>query len=187
MTAAFLLDTSFLITLADDSRPQHAVACHYYRYALQQGAPMHVSTLALAEFAIKQAVTDLPLRTFRIEPFNIRHAIKSSELCALLMPTRDADDNRSVVRTDLQLIAQAVTEGIPFILTEDRNTLSKYVERAKSVGTGECRAVLLSDGFEAAWFNNGQTALPLPTQDGEAPTPSRNPPKYEIPLTPRAP
>lgn len=157
MTAAFLLDTSFLISLVDDSRPRHAVARQYYEHALRQGAPLHVSTLALAEFAIKQTVTDLPLRTFRIEPFNIRHAIKSGELCAALMPTRDADDNRTVVRTDLQLIAQAATEGIPFILTEDRNTLSKYVGRATSAGACQCRAVLLTDGFDAAWFNNGES------------------------------
>ncbi|PIV33171.1 MAG: hypothetical protein COS34_09125 [Lysobacterales bacterium CG02_land_8_20_14_3_00_62_12] len=104
MTAAFLLDTSFLISLVDDSRPRHAVARQYFEHALQQGAPLHVSTLALAEFAIKQTVTDLPLRAFRIEPFNIRHAIKSGELCALLMPTRDAEDNRAIVRTDLGVV-----------------------------------------------------------------------------------
>jgi predicted nucleic acid-binding protein len=160
VTAAFLLDTSFLITLVDDSRPQHAVARKYYEHALQQGAPLHVSTLALAEFAIKQAITDLPLRTFRIEPFNIRHAIKSGELCAKLS-ARDAGDNRAVVRADLQLIAQAATEGIPFILTEDRSTLSKYVERARDVRACACRAVLLSDGFDAAWYNEGQKVLEL--------------------------
>jgi hypothetical protein len=132
---------------------------------LREGAPLHVSTLALTEFATKQAVTDLPLRTFRIEPFNIRHAIKSGELCASLMPKRDAAENRVVVRTDLQLIAQAASEGIPFILTEDRNTLSKYVERARSAGFCQCRAVLLADGFDAAWFNDGQKALELPDLD----------------------
>jgi len=165
MTAAFLLDTSFLITLADDSRSHHAVARQYYEHALRHGAPLHVSTLALAEFATKQAVTDLPLRSLRVEPFNIRHAIKSGELCASLMPSRDPNDNRSVVRTDLQLIAQAASEGIAFILTEDRNTLSKYVERARSAGVCQCRAVLLSDGFDEAWFNDGQKVLEFPPQD----------------------
>jgi predicted nucleic acid-binding protein len=161
VTAAFLLDTSFLITLVDDSRPQHSVARKYYEHALQLGVALHVSTLALAEFAIKQAVTDLPLSSFRIEPFNIRHAIKSGELCAKLS-VRDAGDNRAVVRADPQLIAQVATEGIPFVLTEDRSTLSKYVERARDIGVCACRAVLLSDGFDAAWFNEGQKALELP-------------------------
>jgi len=82
-----------------------------------------------------------------------------------LLPKRDAAENRVVVRTDLQLIAQAASEGIPFILTEDRNTLSKYVERARSAGFCQCRAVLLADGFDAAWFNDGQKALELPDLD----------------------
>lgn len=163
MTAAFLLDTSFLITLVDDSRPHHAVARKYYEYALQQGASLHISTLALAEFAIKQPVTDLPLRTFRVEPFNIRHAMKGGELCATLA-ARDAGDSRAVVRADLQLIAQAIVEGIPYILTEDRNTLSKYVERAREAGFCRCCTVLLSDGFDASWFNDGQKALGLPDE-----------------------
>ncbi len=117
MTAAFLLDTSFLITLVDDSRRDHTVARQHYEHALQHGAQLHVSTLALAEFATKQAVTDLPLRTLRIEPFNIRHAIKSGELCAPLMPACDATDSRAVgravVRTDLQLIAPGSFGGYP--------------------------------------------------------------------------
>ena len=88
------------------------------------------------------------------------------------MPARDSEDKRAVVVADLQLIAQAAAEGIPFILTEDRNTLSKYVERASLAGCCQCRAVLLSDGFEAAWFNDGQTVLPLSSQDDQAPAPS---------------
>ncbi len=143
MTAASLLDTSFLINLVDDSRRDHTVARQHYEHALQHGAPLHVSTLAQAEFATKQAVTDLPLRTLRIEPFNIRHAIKIGELCALLMPARDATDSRAAVRTDLQLIAQAASENIPFILTEDRNTLSKYLDRARAARACQCEAVLL--------------------------------------------
>lgn len=164
MTAAFLLDTSFLISLVDDSRKHHAVARQYYEHCLRVGAPLHVSTLVLAEFATKQAVTDLRLHTMRVEPFNIRHASKAGELCARLMGSRDDDDKRAVVRTDLQLIAQVACEGIPFILSEDKNTLSKYVARARSAGMCQCRAVLLADGFDAAWFNDGQKVLELPPQ-----------------------
>lgn len=164
MTAAFLLDTSFLITLADDSRPRHPIARQYYEQAVLQAAPLHVSTLALAEFATKQAITDLPLRTFRIEPFNVAHATKSGELYAALMPARDPNDGRAAVRTDLHLIAQAACEVIPFILTEDQNTLSKYVERARAAGACQCQAVLLSEGFDAAWFNDGQKVLDLPNE-----------------------
>ena len=39
------------------------------------------------------------------------------------------------------------------------------VERARSAGVCQCRAVLLSDGFDEAWFNDGQKVLELPPQD----------------------
>ncbi|MCH9827497.1 MAG: PIN domain-containing protein [Gammaproteobacteria bacterium] len=164
MTAAFLLDTSFLISLVDDSRPNHSAARTYFEHSLRTRTPLYVSTLALAEFAQKQAVTDLPLRTFQIVPFNILHASKSGELCSQLMGRRDDGDSRVAVRTDLQLIAQATSEGVPYILSEDKNTLYKYVERARSAGLCHCRTVLLADGFDEAWFNDGQKALDLLAQ-----------------------
>jgi len=157
----FLLDTSFLITLVDDSRPGHVVARKYFEHALASGATMYVSTLALAEFAIKQAITDLPLGALRVLPFNIDHATAAGRLASILMPVRDPGDERATVRNDLNLIAQADTERIPYILTEDRRTLAKYVERAHAAGASECRAVVLADGFESCWFKDGQSARPF--------------------------
>ncbi|MCB1606059.1 MAG: PIN domain-containing protein [Xanthomonadales bacterium] len=161
MTTAFLLDTSFLITLVDDRRPRHDVARKYFEQALANGAVMFVSSLALAEFARKQAVTDLPLSALRVLPFNIDHAIASGGLASAMMPLRDPDDERATVLTDLKLIAQADCERIPHILTEDRRTLAKYVDRARTEGVSQCRAVVLADGFDSCWFNDGQTTLPL--------------------------
>lgn len=161
MTAAFLLDTSFLITLVDDRRQHHAVARAYFEQALQQGVPMHVSTIALSEFAIRQPITDLPLQCLLIVPFNVSHAALAGRLAAELLPSRDAGDDRTATRADLQLIAQASVEHIPYVLTEDRKTLSKYIDRARTAGLCRCRAVVLADGFDAAWFNDGQGALDL--------------------------
>lgn len=52
MTAAVLLDTSFLISLVDASRPNHSVAAQYYRLMLEQQCPMYFSAIVAAEFAI---------------------------------------------------------------------------------------------------------------------------------------
>ena len=163
MMTAFLLDTSFLITLVDDRRIWHLVARQYFENALASGAVMYVSTLALAEFSIKQAVTDLPLHTLRVLPFNIDHAIAAGPLASNLMPARDPGDERGTVRTDLNLIAQANAERIPYILTEDRKTLAKYLDRARSSGTSMCRAVILADGFDARWFSDGQSTFEFKT------------------------
>lgn len=40
MSSAFLVDTSFLITLADPARVHHQVAKSYFREALQRGVPL---------------------------------------------------------------------------------------------------------------------------------------------------
>lgn len=107
MMVSVLLDTSFLISLVNShNRPNHEVAVRYYKYSLDQGYPLFFSTIAAAEFAIKQSITDLPLKNFRTIPFNITHSIEAARLWNLL-GKHDDGDNRSVVRDDVKLMAQA--------------------------------------------------------------------------------
>jgi predicted nucleic acid-binding protein len=149
MTIAVLLDTSFLISLVDRNRPNHEVAARYYKLSLEQQYPLYISAIVAAEFAIKQAITDLPLKHFRTIPFNIPHSIEAARLWNLL-GQRDSDDIRSVVRDDVKLMAQASHEAIPFILTEDASTLYKYCERLLLLKSLNVRAIKLVDGFDPA-------------------------------------
>jgi hypothetical protein len=64
------------------------------------------------------------------------------------------------VKDDIKLIAQAVCTSATHVLTEDARTLAKYVQRLKAAGQTALKVVLLADGFDAAWFNGGQSALP---------------------------
>lgn len=160
MTAAVLLDTSFLISLVDGKRPNHSIAAQYYRLMLEQQSPMFFSAIVAAEFAIKQPITDLPLKNFRCIPFNITHSTESARLWNLLV--RDSGDNRAVVRDDIKLMAQAAHESIPFILTEDASTLYKYCERLRDTGALRVRAIRLVDGFDScALREDGQRGLSL--------------------------
>ena len=160
MTAAVLLDTSFLISLVDGNRPNHSIAAQYYRMMLEQQSPMYFSAIVAAEFAIKQPITDLPLKNFRCIPFNITHSTESARLWNLLV--RDSGDNRAVVRDDIKLMAQAAHESIPFILTEDASTLYKYCERLRDAGVLRVRAIKLVDGFDScALREDGQRGLSL--------------------------
>ncbi|MDZ7589863.1 MAG: PIN domain-containing protein [Rubrivivax sp.] len=156
--SAFLVDTSFLITLVDDSRPHHADAMRYLREAVARSATLYLSTVVVAEFHAKQAVTDLPLRNLRVLPFNIDHAMMAGELASALR--RDALDPRDAVKDDLKLLAQAVCTSIPYILTEDEKTLAKFARQLELAGRSSVKTVLLRDGFELAWFNNGQRGFP---------------------------
>ena len=155
---AFLVDTSFLISLADPARPNHAAAISYFREALHRGVPLYLSAIAASEFQVKQAVTDLPLRNFVVLPFNIDHAMTAGLLMREVQQ-RDPGDRRDVVKEDVKLIAQAICESVTHVLTEDERTLARYVQRFNSSGQSSLRVVLLADGFDVSWFNNGQHGL----------------------------
>ena len=152
-----LLDTSFLITFADPARPQHAVAHQYFRECVQRQIPMYLSTIAISEFQVKQAINDLPMRNFVVLPFNVDHAMRCGILIRLF--SRDEQDDRVRVKDDFKLIAQCVCEGITHLLSEDESTLVKYLARTSASGQSTARSVLLKGGFDASWFDNGQYRL----------------------------
>ena len=116
------------------------------------------SAIVAAEFQVKQAVNDLPLRNFIVLPFNIDHAMRTGILMRDL--SRDDGDDRVAVKDDMKLIAQADCESITHVLTEDKNTLAKYLDRLRQAGSCKVRAIVLSQGFDAAWLNNGQAEIP---------------------------
>jgi hypothetical protein len=116
-----------------------------------------LSTIVASEFQVKQAVNDLPLRNFIVLPFNIDHAMSTGILMRNFH--RDESDDRAAVKDDMKLIAQADCESISHVLTEDRNTLAKYLERLRIAGTCNIRPIVLADGFDAAWLNGGQSEI----------------------------
>ena len=63
------------------------------------------------------------------------------------------------VKDDFKLIAQCQCDGISHVLTEDASTLAKYIEREREAGHLATRCVLLRDGFDASWFESGQSRL----------------------------
>lgn len=155
--SAFLVDTSFLISFANPDCAHHPAALAYFRQALQRGVPLYLSAIVASEFQVKQAVTDLPLRNLIGLPFNIDHAMMAGRLMQQLQ--RDPGDARAAVKDDVKIIAQAVCESITHVLTEDRRTLAKYAQRFREAGQAAVHAVVLADGYDEAWFNNGQKGL----------------------------
>lgn len=149
------VDTSFLISFADPSRPNHSVAVEYFRHCVGNGHMLCLSTLVVAEFEVMQPISDLPLGNFHILPFNFRHAVESANYHRQIKGTVPVDEaNRSVVRNDLKILAQAQIEECSIILTEDANTLTRWAERLR--GSDHCRvsSILLRDGFRPAELKN---------------------------------
>ncbi len=72
---------------------------------------------------------------------------------------RDPDDDRVRVKDDFKLVAQCDCETISHLISEDANTLAKYLDRARDAGMTSTKVILLRDGFDMAWFENGQARL----------------------------
>ena len=136
-----ILDTSFLITLLDDQRPNHAVALQYYKYCLENGHLLYVSTISISEYCLKGKISELPLENLIILPFNIEDAAKSSELN--FKDTLEDGESRTVVKDDYKIIGQAEVKNCDFILTDDVNTLHRHVTSLKSAGKINLDAITL--------------------------------------------
>ena len=157
------LDTSFLISFADPDRENHAVALEYFRHCSAQRVPMWISAIAAGEFEVRQPVSDLPLQNFRIQPYNLPHAIKAAALFRALENEGPREDSRPIIINDLKILAQAEEDGIPVILTEDARTLSRLVTRLQEKGVISARVLLLSEGFTPGRLvRPDQGEFPLP-------------------------
>jgi hypothetical protein len=122
-----------------------------------EGADVPIAAIVISEYQIKQAINDLPLRNFLVLPFNVDHAMA----CGLLVRLwpRDDGDDRVRVKDDFKLMAQCQCNGISHVLSEDANTLSKYVARVREAGHLQLETILLKNGFDTSWFENGQHRL----------------------------
>ena len=149
------VDTSFLITFADPTRPNHSVAVDYFRHCVGNGHMLCLSTLVVAEFEVGQPITDLPLGHFQIVPFNFRHAVVSASFHRQIKGADPVDEaSRIVVRNDLKILAQAEIEECSIILSEDANTLTRWAERLKNSNQCRVSSILLKDGFRADELRN---------------------------------
>ena len=152
-----LVDTSFLISLVKPEEANHGAAKSYYKGCLERQIPLYLSTIVISEFAVKQAVHELGLRNYVVLPFNIDHAIKAGQLWSAV--ERSPVDPRAVVKDDMKLIAQCACEGISHLLSGDQRTLVKYMRLFVQAGQLATQAITLSDGYDEAWFANGQRGL----------------------------
>lgn len=147
-----LLDTSFLISLADPNRKHHAVAVLYFRYFSEESIPMFLSTIVAAEFHLRQPVTDLPLDAVITLPFNLEDAIKAAELDFTLIQ-REPGVQRDSLKDDFKLLGQAKANNIAFVITEDARTLYRYCQDLRNKRAVLIRPIKLDDGFDKSHFD----------------------------------
>lgn len=161
-----MLDTGYLITLADENRPHHGVALQYLKALVKAECRILISPIVVSEYTVKSSPQLLfEMGCFEFPEYNISHALEASKLKRSTMSSdfRSADNKRTVIINDTQIIAQASVEKVTHILTEDINTFCTTVNRLNDLELTNIKAVPLTDGYQPDVFGLlQQAALPLP-------------------------
>lgn len=151
MAAGALLDTSFLITLSDRNRDHHQAAKRYWKHFLETQIPLFLSTIVVSEFSVKQPIGPEILRHCVVLPFNYQDALKSAELHKLRYS--GAGVSRDALKDDLKLIAQAELSQAEFLITDDSETMFKFIQHLRAAGATSVKPVKLEDGFDTSMLN----------------------------------
>lgn len=123
-------DTGFMIRLLDRTSDLHSNALGYFKYFLEEGFAMYMSTIAVAEFCVKDKIDSLPLKNILLSPFNAFHASKTGEAARILLDAKSKGimqvDSRILIQNDVKLLVQAQCENATHYLTSDTRSKRMY-------------------------------------------------------------
>lgn len=155
MGAGVVLDTSYLISLADPNRDHHETARRYWQYFMEEGIPVFLPTIVVSEFYVRQQIPPEILKCCVVLPFNWDDATLSAKLD--FKQFADAGEPRGAVKDDIKIIAQAQICDALCVISEDGETLLRYVEQLKKLNQIKVRPIRLKDSFDRSHFDtNGQ-------------------------------
>ena len=114
MAKAVLLDSGFLIRLMNPAEPLHPVAMCCFRKFVEQGVRCKVSTIALAEYGVKDDLTHLPLQYLQMLPFHYNHSARAAQFMRTILRVKRERGAvifpRVVIPNDTKMFAQASCE-----------------------------------------------------------------------------
>ncbi len=124
MKHSVLLDTSFFIRFLNDEDKLHKNAMGYFQYFLENQITLKVSTISIAEYCVKGALDDLPLKNIQIVPFNVDHAVKTGQFAKVIFAENNISKERlqprAIIPNDSKLFAQAdLDQSIFHFITSD--------------------------------------------------------------------
>jgi predicted nucleic acid-binding protein len=127
---SIMLDTSFCIRLMDNQETLHQNALDYFRYFLSEKIIIHLSTIAVAEYAVGDDPVNLPVDKLQIESFDFRDAIVAGKFHGHLrgIKTNVEGYNRRIIANDIKMLAQIESRKIEAIITKDVASYSKFVK-----------------------------------------------------------
>lgn len=123
-------DTGFVIRLLDRTSDLHDNALGYFRYFLENDYVIRMSTIAVAEFCVKDKIENLPLKQILLSPFNAYHASETGKCADILYNAKAKGvievDARILIQNDVKLLVQAECESANFYLTSDSRSKRMY-------------------------------------------------------------
>lgn len=150
MSNSVLLDTTFLISLVDNTRQNHSIAKDFYKYFIDNKYSMILSSIVTSEFCIKQPLTDLPLSNFKALPFNIPDSYHLSGLFIEEFKGQLEGTCRAAVKDDYKIVSQCNFNKIAYFITEDEPLYNK-LRKLKSDGKIQFNTLFLPDGYNIAF------------------------------------
>lgn len=117
-----------------DALHQNALA--YFKHFLQEKISIHLSTVAVAEYAVADDPKNLPLNQIQIESFDF----KDAEVAGLFHRTIKGvkanipEYNRRIITNDVKMLAQISNRKIEAIITKDIASQKEYIKPLEDSG-----------------------------------------------------
>ena len=158
MSSGVVIDTSFLITLADPVRDHHQAAKSYWKHFLEQSIPVLLPTIVVSEFCRKQSIPPEILNSCVVLPFNIDDALKAAEMDLTRFDRQG--ESGAALKDDVKIIGQGIVKAAQFLITDDTKTFYRYAFNLQQAGKSPCKPIKLEDGFDLSFFEpDGQAIL----------------------------
>ena len=90
---------------------------------------MHISTIAVAEYAVGDNPANLPLNNIQIETFDFLDGEAAGSFHKELIGDNSNIQgyNRRIIANDVKILAQIKTKKIDAVISKDLNSLRKYI------------------------------------------------------------
>jgi len=138
--SGILVDTSALIALVNTEDVCHTTVKAYIEQAVLDKLQIHLSSLTVAEFCVRQNFSTIDTATFIISSFETPEAILAGKFDSFL--NKDTGDSRQAMKIDIMLIAHAQKLRVAGLLTLDAKSMAKYCHRLLKQGSLETNRLL---------------------------------------------
>jgi predicted nucleic acid-binding protein len=127
---SIMLDTSFCIRLLDKNDALHQNALDYFKHFLIAKVSIHLSTIAVAEYAVGDDPDNLPINNVQIEAFDFLDAKTAGLFHREIRSSQSniPNYNRRIIANDVKILAQIRTKKIEGIISRDINSFKQYVQ-----------------------------------------------------------